>query len=203
MIKHKLLPVVFLLIPLALGSCTEAKPPLSGEALEKMKLPSGLTPREGYGTQSEPVMEAEALSEGSGSRKTDHPAVTEEEKLYREVIVPENIKGKWKAVKILVKDKKNEERTEVRTVSLGSDFVIGEGKLKVTVGPFFPNFVMNKETYTSMSNQLINPAVQVVVEENGKIIYKGWAFKRFPTLYSFEHEDIGLQLLDSVPADVS
>ncbi|MBI4385117.1 MAG: DUF2155 domain-containing protein, partial [Nitrospinae bacterium] len=75
--------------------------------------------------------------------------------------------------------------------------------IKVTVGPFLPNFVMTQTQYTSADNRLNNPAVQLVVEEKGKVVYKGWAFAKYPTMYAFEHEVFGLQLMDFIPAPVS
>ena len=54
-----------------------------------------------------------------------------------------------------------------------------------------------------MGNEALNPAVQLIVEENGKIIYKGWAFKNFPLMYAFEHQLFSIKLLGAIPADVS
>ncbi|MFQ5451473.1 MAG: hypothetical protein ACE5E9_12665 [Nitrospinaceae bacterium] len=147
--------------------------------------------------------QAPALPEGSGTKRSDHPQVQNGGKIERGIVVPEGLRGKWKAVKILIKNKAHEEQNETRTVELGSSFQLGHSGLKVTVGPFFPNFVMSQKTYTSMNNQLINPAVRLVVEENGKIIYKGWAFKNYPTLYAFEHPDYAFELKDYVPREVS
>lgn len=190
------------LIIALLGACTEAKPPLSGEALDKMKVAASPVVSESSDAQAPPLSE-EALSEGSGTRVTDHPQVEETEKLQREVYIPENVQGKWKAVKILVKTKADESKNEVKTIALGSQFDLDKGALKVTVGPLLPNFVMSKTAYTSMNNELINPAVQLEVEENGKIIYKGWAFQKHPAMYAFEHEAFALELLEAIPADVS
>ena len=67
------------------------------------------------------------------------------------------------------------------------------------VGPFLPNFMMNKSAYTSMGNEELNPAVQLIVEENGKIIYKGWVFKNFPTMYAFEHHEYSIKLIEAIP----
>ncbi len=143
------------------------------------------------------------FAEGSGSKVETHPDIKGGEKVERQVRVPQNVQGQWKAVKILVKDKTNEENNVFETVDLGSSFFIGDTKIKVTVGPFFPNFVMDQGTYTSMNNELINPAVQLVVEENGKVLYKGWTFAKYPTMYAFEHEGYALELSDYIAAEVS
>ncbi len=142
-------------------------------------------------------------SDAENYSEDEHPAALDGEKFLREVFVPDTVQGKWKAVKILVGDKTDEEKNEVKIVELGSSFMIGDSAIKVTVGPFFPNFVMDKTHYTSMDNQLINPAVQMTVEENGKNIYKGWAFEKHPNLYAFEHEKFSLRLIGSIAADVS
>ncbi|VAX32376.1 hypothetical protein MNBD_NITROSPINAE05-746 [hydrothermal vent metagenome] len=141
--------------------------------------------------------------EGSGGEVKDHPDVQQAEKLQREVRVPENVAGKWKSVKILIRNKADDGKNELKTVALGSGFQIGDSGLKVTVGPFLPNFVMDQGTYTSMNNQAINPAVQLVVEENGKVLYKGWTFAKYPEMYAFEHDKFALELKDYIPEDVS
>ncbi len=149
------------------------------------------------------LQSASRLKEGSGQKSFGHPQVNADQMPARGVNVPRDVQGKWKAVKILVRNKLDGELTGARAVELGSSFSLKGSGLKVTVGPFLPNFVMDKTTYTSMGNEELNPAVQLVVEENDKIIYKGWAFKQFPSMYAFEHEVYSLELLASVPADVS
>jgi hypothetical protein len=62
---------------------------------------------------------------------------------------------------------------------------------------------MSQNAYTSNGNELTNPAIQLVVEQNGKTLYTGWAFAKYPTMYAFEHEDYALQLMDYIPIDVS
>ena len=133
----------------------------------------------------------------------NHPIVQEAVKVERAVVLPEEADGKWKAVKLLIKNKKDEARNQIKTITLGSSFTLEDSGIKVTVGPFLPNFVMSQKAYTSSGNELTNPAVQLVVEQNGKTLYTGWAFAKYPTMYAFEHEDFALQLMDYIPIDVS
>jgi len=158
---------------------------------------------EGSGVQAEAPKKAVQIAEGSGSEVGAHPDVQQAEKLQREVNIPETVEGKWKAVKILVRNKTDEGKNEIKTVPIGSSFQIGDTGIKVTAGPFLPNFVMDQGTYTSMNNQAINPAVQLVVEENGKVLYKGWTFAKYPEMYAFEHDVFALELKDYIPEDVS
>jgi hypothetical protein len=132
-----------------------------------------------------------------------HPSVEESVKVERAVVVPEEAHGKWKAVKILIKNKKDKTRNQMKTINLGSSFTLEDSGIKVTVGPFLPNFVMTQKAYTSSGNELTNPAVQLVVEQNGNTLYTGWAFAKYSTMYAFEHEDFALQLMDYIPIDVS
>jgi hypothetical protein len=155
------------------------------------------------GTQTEAPKKTAEVAEGSGGDVRDHPDVKSSEKLQREVRIPESVEGKWKAVEILVRNKTDDGKNELKTVSIGSSFRIGDTGIKVTTGPFLPNFVMDQGTYTSMNNQVINPAVQLVVEENGKVLYKGWTFAKYPEMYAFEHEIFALELKDYIPEDVS
>ncbi|MFT4577614.1 MAG: hypothetical protein ACI8PD_001143 [Nitrospinales bacterium] len=132
-----------------------------------------------------------------------HPGVKEGVKIDRGVIVPKEVEGQWKAVKIRVLNKIDESKNSMKTVSLGDSFELAGSAIKVTVGPFMPNFVMTQKSYSSKGNELTNPAVRLVVEENGKILYEGWAFAKYPTMYAFEHDEFALQLIDYIPSDVS
>ena len=157
------------------------------------------------GSRSKPVQQVEAsLEESYGNQPTEgHPDVQERVKVERGVVVPDGVKGKWKAVKFLVKNKKDEERNEMKTITLGSSFELEDSGIRVTVGPFLPNFLISQKAYTSSGNELTNPAVQLVVEQNGKTLYTGWAFAKYPTMYAFEHDVFALQLMDYIPIDVS
>ena len=135
----------------------------------------------------------------SGTNAGGHPQVNGKQLVSRETVVPPEVEGKWNAVKILVRNKEDEKFGGIHTLNLGTSFVPAGSGLTVTVGPFLPNFVMDKTTYTSMGNEPLNPAVQLIVEEAGKIIYKGWAFKRFPSMYEFEHQLISIELLGAIP----
>ncbi|HCK68656.1 MAG TPA: hypothetical protein DHW17_05180 [Nitrospina sp.] len=155
------------------------------------------------GSRSKSVQQVEAPDSYGSPVTENHPNVQEKVKIERGVVVPDGVKGKWKAVKLLVKNKKDEERNEMKTITLGSSFELEDSGIRVTVGPFLPNFVMSQKAYTSSGNELTNPAVQLVVEQNGKTLYTGWAFAKYPTMYAFEHDVFALQLMDYIPIDVS
>lgn len=165
---------------------------------------TGQKPPEGSAEKAAPPLTDQQLAEGSYAESDGHPPITEDQKhIPRQVVVPKSVEGKWKAVKILVRDKRDEERNRMETVDLGSKFQLGDSGITVSAGEFFPNFVLDESRYTSMDNELANPAVHLVITENGKEIYNGWTFARYPTLYAFEHERYSLQLMDFVPMPTS
>ena len=165
---------------------------------------TGTQSSEGPTTQTPPPLTDQQLAEGSRTSVDDHPPVTEDQKnVNREIIVPKSVEGKWKAVKILVRDKSDEERNKMQTVELGSTFQLGDSGITVSAGEFFPNFVLDQARYTSMDNTLGNPAIHLVITENGKELYNSWTFAKYPGLYAFEHPRYSLQLMDFVPMSTS
>jgi len=176
------------------------------------------------GSNDTPLPQAKKISEVDvpqfeGSRSKSHEVVVKKElgtnpdevhlgvkeglKIDRGIVVPKEVDGQWKAVKIMVRNKLDESRSSIKTASLGSSFNLDGSRIKVTVGPFMPNFVMTQKNYSSKGNELINPAVRLLVEENGNTLYEGWAFAKYPTMYAFEHAEFAFQLMDYIPIDVS
>ncbi len=124
------------------------------------------------------------------------PQVT---KALSTVVVPAQVQGKWKAVQIEVADK-NAHLKKVYSVKIGSDFKLPGSDLTLKVETFLPHFVMEGTTLTSQSNDLVNPAAQLVIRENGKEIYKGWLFSLYPATHAFQHPQYGFTLVDYQPA---
>jgi hypothetical protein len=185
--------------------CSEEPDRKVGGAVDLSEIgTTGAKPGEGSQPQVTPPLTDQQLAEGSRSDTDDHPPITEDQKnVQREIIVPKSVEGKWKAVKMLVRDKSDEERNTMQTVELGSTFQLGESGITVSAGEFFPNFVLDQARYTSMDNTLGNPAIHLVITEKGKEIYNGWTFAKYPGLYAFEHERYGLQLMDFIPTPTS
>ncbi len=115
------------------------------------------------------------------------------------VVIPDSVKGKWKAVKIAVTDKVSGKET-VYTVAVGNSVTIPGSKLSVMVDTFLPHFVMEGTTLTSQSNEPKNPAAQIRIMEDGKEIFKGWLFSLYPTTHAFQHPRYGFTLVDFIPA---
>jgi len=115
------------------------------------------------------------------------------------VVVPESVKGKWKAVKIAVTDKAANKET-VYTVAIGASLAIPDTGLTIAVDTFLPQFTMDGTTLTSQSNEPKNPAAQIRIMEGGKEVFKGWLFSLYPTTHAFNHPKYGFTLVDFIPA---
>jgi len=140
---------------------------------------------------------ATTLLLGGCSEREEAPAV--KDKIAERLVIPEAVQGQWKAVRISVVDKSNG-RTDVYTVDLGTEFKIANSEVRLRADNFLPAFVIENKTITSDSNEPRNPAVQIVVTENGKEIYKGWLFKRFPGTHAMQHPRFSFTLVDFVEA---
>ncbi|MGQ9569744.1 MAG: hypothetical protein ACUVUQ_02670 [Thermodesulfovibrionales bacterium] len=119
------------------------------------------------------------------------------------VIVPESVKGKWSAVKLIVTDKLTNSSQEY-IVNLNSDFKVSNSNLKVHVGEFLPDFKMQGGTLTSISNVPNNPAVEVRVYDGGKQIFPspgkqwGWLFAKMPNVHPLRHPKYNINLKEGI-----
>lgn len=116
-----------------------------------------------------------------------------------EVSVPDNVKGKWKSVKLSIIDKDlNKEGFVV--IDIGKTMKVNGTNLVITVENFLPHFIMDGTTLTSSSNSPKNPAVQVHITENGQEVFKGWLFTLYPNTHASQHPRYGFGLVDFSPA---
>ena len=118
-------------------------------------------------------------------------------KVEMKIIVPDNVKGKWSGVILIVEDKSTKKKQEFK-VNLNSDLKIPNSNLKVAVGDFLPSFKMDGSTITSASNDSGNPAVRVKVSEGDKEVFKGWLYSKFPAIHPFEHPKYGIGLKEGI-----
>lgn len=115
-----------------------------------------------------------------------------------QVVVPEGLKGKWKAVRIVVVEHGSKKETP-QVVPIGADYLIPGTGLTIRVDNPLPSFTMGDGIITSKSDKLENPAVQVRISEGGQERFKGWMFVKFPDTHAFDHPKYGLKLVDFVP----
>lgn len=118
------------------------------------------------------------------------------QKVEKKILVPESAK-KWNKVKLIFIDKSTNKTTEY-IVKVGSEWKIPNTNLKVMVGEFLPDFKMTETEITSSSDMPNNPAVRVEIFEDGKSIFKGWLYAKFPMIHPFEHQKYGLALKEGI-----
>ncbi|MEW6683115.1 MAG: DUF2155 domain-containing protein [Nitrospirota bacterium] len=114
-------------------------------------------------------------------------------------VVPESVKGKWGAVRLVVEDKSTGATTEY-AVPLRSRFAVPNTSLTLEVGDFLPDFTIQDSVFTSVSDRPENPAVKVTVVEAGNPIFDAWLFSMYPSVHPFTHPRYGLSLKEGVPA---
>ncbi|MBI5848278.1 MAG: DUF2155 domain-containing protein [Nitrospirae bacterium] len=113
------------------------------------------------------------------------------------VSLPDAVKGKWKAVVVVVEEKASKKKSEY-TINVNSDFKIPGSNIKLAVGEFIPDFKMDGLTITSLSNEPNNPAVGLKVMEDEKEVFKGWLYSKFPAIHPFEHPKYAVLLKSGV-----
>ena len=146
-----------------------------------------------------------------GEMPVDHPPADEEGEVLDahppeviaqmkeiEVVVPDNVKGKWSAVQLAVSA--DEGSKSELTIPVGGEKDVAEG-LVVTVDAFLPDYTSDFEKATSASDSLNNPAALVHVTKGGEVVAKGWVFKNFPEFNTFNSKELKIELVDAKPAE--
>jgi len=118
--------------------------------------------------------------------------------LPSKIVVPDDVKAKWKAVIFEVTDKDTNEKTDY-TVNIGDTTPLGDTGLNISVEAFLPSFQMRGDVFTSNSTDPNNPAAKVkITDESGKELYDRWLFSLYPATHPFEHQKYGVILKNYV-----
>jgi len=102
------------------------------------------------------------------------------------VVVPPDVKKKWKWVRLSVEDKKKNTTSEL-TVAIGGKTAIPGTNIEIEAKEFLPDLRIEGNLYTTASSELLNPAVHVIIREDGRGIFNGWLFQKFPGVHPFRH----------------
>lgn len=133
------------------------------------------------------------------AKQDAQPANDKVVRKHTEVLVPENVKGKWKSVKLSIIDKERNKEGFV-IIEIGKTMKVNGTNIVIKVENFLPHFVMDGTTLTSSSNATRNPAALVHITENGKDIFRGWLFTLYPNTHASQHSRYGFGLIDFIPA---
>jgi hypothetical protein len=115
----------------------------------------------------------------------------------KRIVLPDDIRGAWKAVRIEVGLKERKEKKRY-VVPLNSEFKVPDTGLTLKPGSFFPHFKMMPDRITSESNRQENPAVQLQVFEGGREVFHGWLFAKFPDIHPFSHDKYAVILIEGI-----
>lgn len=113
------------------------------------------------------------------------------------VSIPPEVREKWKAIKISVMNK-NDMVTKDYIIKLGDTIEIPDTKLSINALEFVPSFAMQGLVIISASNEPNNPAAKVMISEDGREMFRGWLFQKFPNTHAFSHPDYAITLSGGV-----
>jgi hypothetical protein len=153
---------------------------LAGASCKKKEKPPVPPPQQG---EMPKMPEASNEMMGGGPEKT--------------VVVPEEVRSTWKAVKIEVEFKEKNSK-EAFTIPLNSEFKVPDTDLVLKIGAFLPHFKMTADQITSESSDPLNPACNIEILAGEKESFKGWLFAKFPDVHPFEHGKYGVKLLEGI-----
>jgi len=191
--KRKILVVACsVALLLAAGACKKKQEPVPQTNMPGQQMPAG-----------QPGMPPgqPGMPPGQPGMQQGQPIVLP--KGETKIVMPDAVKGQWKAVVLQVESKATKKTAEY-TVDLNSDFKVPNSNLKITVGEFLPDFRMNGLEMTSGSNEPYNPAVGVRVFDGSKQVFPapgkkwGWLYAKFPTMHPFEHPEFSILLKGGV-----
>ena len=114
------------------------------------------------------------------------------------VVVPDSIKGHWKSVNLVITGPDGKEKAARSAV--GDKIDIGTEGAQMHVMNFLPAYTSDFNTATSSSNEPTNPAVQVQLIKQGKVLAEGWVFQKLPDFNSFSSSLVKVKLVSAEPA---
>lgn len=113
--------------------------------------------------------------------------------------VPPAIAAAWSGVRIRVVDRESGAE-ETFDIPLGGADLLGESGLVLSAGVFLPDFIMDEHGITSRSAEPINPAVRVVISEDGMDDFEGWLFAAMPEIHPYPSDRYQVLLVEGIPA---
>jgi hypothetical protein len=117
-----------------------------------------------------------------------------------EVRLDPEIAAGWRAVRIEIVDRDTGDK-QVVEVPLGGADLLGDSGLVLSAETFVPDFIMDENGIRSRTPEPHNPAVRVVISEDGMEDYRGWLFAAMPEIQAFPHPRYRVLLLEGVAAE--
>ena len=192
--KGLVLLTFFLSATVALSGCgkkeetksevkSKAPKPIT-ELAHENNLPQGHPPINNQLPPGHPPMgaEKELAAMHSGKKLT---------KFNRPINIPEEVVKTWKYATVKIIDKTTGKAVKTEKVTKGAE--IKYDGLDIKILYIVPHLVLD-QGYTSGSNEPNNPAILIEVKSNGKVIYAGPIYQKFPKMYNINHPKYELRL---------
>lgn len=116
-----------------------------------------------------------------------------------EITLDDQIAATWRGAIIEISGPEGE--PERFDLTLGQAVTLGETGLTATALVFVPDFVMGEDGITSRSAEAANPALRLLVTEEGRPDYEGWLFAALPEIHPFPHETYSILLVDGLSTE--
>jgi len=113
--------------------------------------------------------------------------------------VDPEIAAAWSGVRIRVVDRESGDE-ETFDIPLGGADLLGDSGLVLSAGVFLPDFILDEDGITSRSAEPLNPAVRVVISEDGMEDFEGWLFAAMPEIHPYSNPRYEVLLVEGIPA---
>lgn len=113
----------------------------------------------------------------------------------KQIVVPESVAKKFKAVNMEITDKKTNKVISIKA-NIGQKTSVPNTDIVIFVEAYLPDFNMGTENITSASDEEKNPAVKVLIETKENK-HEGWIFKNFD-IHKIEDPNYDFSLVGGV-----
>lgn len=120
--------------------------------------------------------------------------------LNTDISLDPEIASAWSGIRVHVVDSETGDG-QIIDAALGETVVLGDSGLTLSADIFVPDFVMDETGITSRSAETHNPAVRVVITEEGMADYEGWLFAAMPEIHPFPHDRYQVLLIEGIPSE--
>ncbi len=127
---------------------------------------------------------------GEEIAKASHAAI----KSQKEIKISDEVRKKWKEVKIKITDASSKEAASLK-LKVGSSVKLTDDGYALKVEVFVPDYAIVGDHIESRSNEPKNSAALVDILKGGKVVTHGWIFKDFPEFNSYNNRRFQLVLV--------
>jgi len=114
-----------------------------------------------------------------------------------QVIVPEEVKERWSAVRISVYDRK-EQSGAVHTIPVGIRTRLGDTGLEVEIPYYLPCFMMKGCIVTTAEGRNDNPGIFLEAFYQKEKVFSGWLFGLYPDVHTSDESRYRFTLIEAV-----